>query len=108
MRWRINPSFEEKKANAEIGAINVSKEIGKRLEVGFNRHERVKGTLSEKGVLFKGGAEKMRKRSSVRDGGRRNAMKERTRMGSFPNPDGSERERARSIRVSMRAKEGLT
>jgi len=108
VRWRINPSFEEKKANARIGAINVSKEIGKGLEVGFNRHERVEGILSKEGVLLKGGAKKMRKRSSVRGGGRRNAMKERTRMGSFPNPDGSERKRARSIRVSMGAKEGLT
>ena len=96
----MDPSFEKKKANAEIGAIDVSKKIGKRLEVGFNRDERVKGT--------KGGAKKRRKRSSVRGGGRRNAMKERTRMGSFPNPDGSERKRARSIRISMEAKEDLT
>jgi hypothetical protein len=35
-------------------------------------------------------------------------MKKRTRMGSFPNPDGSERKRARPIRVSMVAEEGLT
>ena len=108
MRWRINPSFEEKKANAEIGAINVSKEIGKGLEVGFNRHERVEGILGKEGVLLKGGAKKMRQRSSVRGGGRRNAMKERTRMGSFPNPDGSERKRARTIRISMEAREGPT
>ena len=108
MGWGIDPSFKKKKANAEIGAIDVSKKFRKRIEVGFNRHERVKGTLSEKEVLFKGGAEKMRERSSVRGGGRRNAMKKRTRMGSFPNPDGSERKRARPIRVSMAAEEGLT
>jgi hypothetical protein len=104
VRWRIYPSFEEKKANAEIGAINVSKEIGKGLEVGFNRHEGIEGILSKKGVLLKGGAKKMREWSSVRGGGRRNAMKEGTRMGSFPNPDGSERKRTRSMRVSMGAK----
>ena len=28
VRGRENPSMEEKKANAEVGAINVSKEIG--------------------------------------------------------------------------------
>ena len=108
VRGRVNPSMEEKKANTENGAINVSEEIGKGFELGFDRHERVKGTLSEKEVLFKGGAEKMGERSRVRGGGRRNAMKKRTRMGSFPNPDGSERKRARSIRVSMVAEEGLT
>ena len=108
MGWGIDPSFEEKKTNAKVCAIDVSKKFGERVEVGFNRHERVKGTLSEKEVLFKGGAEKMRERSSVRGGGRRNAMKKRTRMGSFPNPDGSERKRARPIRVSMVAEEGLT
>ena len=108
MGWGIDPSFEKKKANAEIGAIDVSKKIGKRLEVGFNRHERVKGTLSEKEVLFKGGAEKMGERSRVRGGGRRDAMKKGTRMGSFPNPNGSERKRARPVRVSMVAEEGLT
>ena len=108
MRWRIYPSFEEKKANAEIGAINVSKEIGKGLELGFNRHERVEGILSKEGVLLKDGAKKVRQRGSVRGGGRRNAVKKRTRMGSFPNPDGSERKRARTIRISMEAKEGPT
>ena len=108
MRWRIYPSFEEKKANAEIGAINVSKEIGKGLELGSNRHERVEGILSKEGILLKTGAKKVRQRGSVRGGGRRNAVKKRTRMGSFPNPDGSERKRARSIRVRMVAEEGLT
>ena len=107
MGWGIDPSFEEKKTNAKVCAIDVSKEFGERVEVGFNRHERVKGTLSEKEVLFKGGAEKMGERSRVRGGGRRDAMKKGARMGSFPNPDGSERKRAGSIRMNMGTKEGL-
>ena len=41
-----NPSMEERKANTEIGAINVPEEIGKRVELGFDRHERVEGILS--------------------------------------------------------------
>ena len=101
-------TFEKKKTDAKIGAIDAPEEIGKRLEVRFNSHETVERALSTKEVLFEGGAEKMKERGSVRGGGRRNAMKEGTRMGSFPNPDGSERKRARSIRVSMGAKEGLT
>jgi len=108
MGWGIDPSFEEKKTNAKVCAIDVSKEFGERVEVGFNRHERVKGTLSEETILFEGGAEEMGERSRVRGGGRRDAMKKGTRMGSFPNPDGSERKRARPIRVSMVAEEGLT
>jgi hypothetical protein len=58
--------------------------------------------------LLKDGVKKVRQRGSVRGGGRRNAVKKRTRMGSFPNPDGSERKRARTIRISMEAKEGPT
>jgi hypothetical protein len=50
----------------------------------------------------------MRKRSRVRGGGRRDAMKKGTRMGSFPNPDGSERKRAGPIGLSMVAEEGFT
>ena len=108
VRGRENPSMEEKKANAEIGAINVSKEIGKGFELGFHRHERVEGILSKEGVLLKDGVKKVRQRGSVRGGGRRNAVKKGTRVGSFPNPDGSKRKRARTIRISMEAREGPT
>jgi hypothetical protein len=103
----IDPPFEKKKTDAEIGAIDAPKKVGKRLEVRFNRHERVKSALSEKEVLFKGGAKKVREKNSVRGGGRRDATEKGTRMRSFPNPDGSERKRAGSIRMNMGTKEGL-
>ena len=73
----------------------------------FNRHERVKRALSKKEVLFKGGAKKVREKSSVKGGGGRDATEKRARMRSFPNPNGSERKRAGSIRMDMGSKEGL-
>ena len=55
----IDPSFEKKKADAEIGAIDAPKKVGKRLEVRFNSHEDVERALSSTEVLFEGGAKKI-------------------------------------------------
>ena len=52
------------------------------------------------------GVKEIRQRGSVGGGGRRNAVKKGARVGSFPNPDGSKRKRARTIRISMEAMEG--
>jgi hypothetical protein len=92
--------MEEREANTEIGAINVSEEIGKRVELGFDRHENIEGILSKERVLLKDGVKEIRQRGSVGGGGKRNAVEKGARVGSFSNPDGSKRERVRMVRIS--------
>jgi len=104
---REDPSVEEREADTEVGAINVPEEVGERVELRFGRHENIESVLSKKRVLLKDGVKEVRQRSSVRGGGRRNAMEKGARMGGLPNPDGSKRKRARTIRISMEAREAL-
>jgi hypothetical protein len=103
-----NPSVEEREADTEVGAINVPEEVGERVELRFDRHENIESVLSKTRELLKDGVKEVRQRISVRGGGRRNAMEKGARMGGLPNPDGSKRKRARTIRISMEAREGPT
>jgi hypothetical protein len=52
-------TFQKKETNAEIGAVDISKEVGKSLEVRFDRHEDVKRILSWTEILLKGEAEEI-------------------------------------------------
>ena len=52
-------TFQEKETNAEIGAVDISKEVGKSLEVRFDRHEDVERILSSTEILLEGDAEEI-------------------------------------------------
>jgi len=97
-----NPSVEKRKADTKVGAVSVPEEISERVELRFDRHEDVESVLSRARVLFKGGVKKVSQRICTRDRDKRDAMKERARVGSLPNPDASKGQRARTMRVGMK------
>ena len=100
-------TFQEKETNAKTGEVDIPKEVNKSFKLGFDRHEDVKRILGSAEILLKCEAEECRKRSSLRDEGRRDATEKGARMRSLPNSDRSKRERAGLIRVEVRPKQGL-
>ena len=52
-------TFQKEETDAKIGAVDASKEVGKSLEVRFDRHEDVKRILSSTEILFEGDAEEI-------------------------------------------------
>ena len=85
------PAFEEKEAGAKSGKVDVSKEVDKSFKLGFDRHEDVKGVLGSAKILLKCEAEERRERSSLKDGGRRDATEKGSRNGRIANPNSSPR-----------------
>jgi hypothetical protein len=107
-RGSEDPSVEEREADTKVGAINVPEKVGERVELRFDRREDIESVLGKTRVLLKGGVKEVSQGISVRGGGRRNAMEKGARMGGLPNPDGSRRKRARTVRVSMEDMGGPT
>ena len=52
-------AFEKEEADAKVGAVDTSKEVGKSLKVRFNGHEDVERILSSTEILFEGDAEEV-------------------------------------------------
>ncbi len=52
-------TFQKKETNAETGAVDISKEVDKSLEMRFDRHEDVKRILGSTEILLKGEAEEI-------------------------------------------------
>ena len=52
-------AFEKEETDAEIGAVDASKEVGESLEVRFDGHEDVERILSSTEILLKGEAEEI-------------------------------------------------
>ena len=52
-------AFEEEEKDAEVGAIDPSKEVGKILKVKFNGHKDIERVLGSTEILSKGGSERV-------------------------------------------------
>jgi hypothetical protein len=52
-------AFEKEETDAEIGAVDAPKEVGKSLEVRFDGHEDVERILSSTEILLEGDAEEI-------------------------------------------------
>ena len=52
-------TFEKEEADAKVGAVDTSKEVGKSLKVRFNGHEDVERILGSTEILSEGEAERV-------------------------------------------------
>jgi hypothetical protein len=94
-----DPSVEERETDTIVGAVGVPEEVGEGVKLRFDGREDVESVLGKARILPKRGVEEVSQRIGRRSRGRRDAMEKRARVGGLPNPDGSERERARAVRV---------
>ena len=98
-----DPSVEKGKADTKVDAVSVPEEISEGVELRFDGHEDVESVLGIARVLFKGGVKKLSQIICTRNRDKRDAMKERARVGSLPDPDASRGQRARTMRVGVKA-----
>ena len=52
-------TFEKEEADAKVGAVDTSKEVGKTLKVRFNGHEDIERVLGSTEILSEGEAERV-------------------------------------------------